>query len=267
LNLLSNAIKFSNAGSVYLRVDKLAQNARECVLRFQVIDQGVGISEAQQSRLFRPYSQANQSIAREFGGTGLGLSICKRLVELMGGSISVTSSPGKGSTFSFTVKAQLVQPAGSEAMVVTTPQEPVELVKTKPFRILLVEDNHINQKVASVMLTKLGYEVDVANNGVEALDAIGSQTYDLVLMDCFMPGMDGFEATRRIRESGASVAQIPIIAMTANAFQKDKENCLNAGMSDYLSKPVRQPELKAKLAFWLSGKTPCVHINASTANV
>jgi signal transduction histidine kinase/ActR/RegA family two-component response regulator len=267
LNLLSNAIKFSTAGSVYVRVDKVAQNARECVLRFQVIDQGVGISEAQQSRLFRPYSQANQSIAREFGGTGLGLSICKRLVELMGGSISVASAPGKGSTFSFTVKVNLVQATGSEPVLVAPPEAPVELAPTRPFRILVVEDNSINQKVATVMLTKLGYQVDVANNGFEALSALGSLSYDLVLMDCFMPRMDGFEATRRIREAGPALAQIPIIAMTANASQKDKDSCLDAGMTDYLSKPVRQAELKAKLAFWLAGKTPAVHLGASSANV
>jgi signal transduction histidine kinase/ActR/RegA family two-component response regulator len=242
LNLLSNAIKFTSEGEIVVRGELRLAASDGYELYFSVTDGGIGISEEQQARLFQPFSQANVSTARMFGGTGLGLAICKRLAGLMGGNIGVESRPAQGSCFWFTIRVGAAAP------------EPLRLVTksgtTGPatgFRLLLVEDNPINQKVARLVLDKLGYQVDVANNGFEALDAVDSVRYDLILMDCIMPEMDGFEATRRLRSAGGHAAEVPIIAMTANAFEDDRKACLAAGMNDFLSKPVRQSELAAKL--------------------
>jgi len=242
LNLLSNAIKFTSEGEIVVRGELRSAASDGYELYFSVTDGGIGISEEQQARLFQPFSQANASTARMFGGTGLGLAICKRLAGLMGGNIGVESRPAQGSCFWFTIRVGGAAP------------EPLRLVTqsgtTAPatgFRLLLVEDNPINQRVARLVLDKLGYQVDVANNGFEALDAVDSVRYDLILMDCIMPEMDGFEATRRLRSAGGRAAEVPIIAMTANAFEDDRKACLAAGMNDFLSKPVRQTELAAKL--------------------
>ncbi len=242
LNLLSNAIKFTSEGEIVVRGELRSAASDGYELYFSVTDGGIGISEEQQARLFQPFSQANASTARMFGGTGLGLAICKRLAGLMGGNIGVESRPAQGSCFWFTIRVGAAAP------------EPLRLVAQSGtigpatgFRLLLVEDNPINQKVARLVLDKLGYQVDVANNGFEALDAVDSVRYDLILMDCIMPEMDGFEATRRLRSAGGRAAEVPIIAMTANAFEDDRKACLAAGMNDFLSKPVRQSELAAKL--------------------
>ena len=242
LNLLSNAIKFTAEGEIAVRVELRAASRDGYELYFSVKDKGIGISEEQQSRLFQPFSQAEASTARMFGGTGLGLAISKRLVNLMGGKIGVESRSGEGSLFWFTIRvgASVSLPARAPGPVKTA--DPATGV-----RLLLVEDNPINQKVALLMLHKLGYQIDVANNGFEALSAVASTHYDLVLMDCVMPEMDGFEATRRLRSGGGRGAEIPIIAMTANAFADDRKACLAAGMTDFLSKPVRQAELATKL--------------------
>ena len=251
LNLLSNAVKFTNRGKVELRCELLKQTAADVELRFTVADNGVGMTPEQQARLFQPFSQAHVSTTRKFGGTGLGLAICKRLVEMMNGAIGARSIHGSGSDFWFTVKvlASGSLPASRQVAPVYRLHRDAKL---REFRILLVEDNTINQKVAQLMIKDLGFTVDVANNGLEALTAFGATHYDLVLMDCLMPEMDGFEATRRIRSNGAGGLLTPIIAMTANAFAQDREECLAAGMTDYLSKPVRQQELKEKLDYWLS---------------
>lgn len=252
LNLVSNAVKFSERGKVELRVEVAHFDNTEYQLHFTVTDHGIGMTEAQQNRLFQPFSQADSAIARRFGGTGLGLVICKRLAELMGGTIGVESRPGEGSSFWFTIKAGQC----SQTIPHRTPDcdHPSSKPAHTDFRILLVEDNTINQKVGRLMLKNLGYRADVASNGIEALAAISATSYDLVLMDCLMPEMDGFEATRRIRSQSGFGSQVPIIAMTANAFAEDRDTCLAAGMTDYLAKPVRQAELQEKLEFWLSGK-------------
>jgi signal transduction histidine kinase/ActR/RegA family two-component response regulator len=246
LNLLSNAIKFTAEGEIVVRVELRSASSTDCStgceLYFSVNDNGIGISPEQQSRLFQPFSQAEASTARMFGGTGLGLAISKRLVDLMGGTIGVESRPNEGSRFWFTiaVRASVAEPPRPVAPVPATPP-------ATGFRLLLVEDNPINQKVACLMLHKLGYQVDVASNGLEALSAFASARYDLILMDCVMPEMDGFEATRRLRASAGHAAEVPIVAMTANAFADDRKACLAAGMNDFLSKPVRHSELAAKL--------------------
>jgi signal transduction histidine kinase/ActR/RegA family two-component response regulator len=242
LNLLSNAIKFTAKGEVAVRVELRAASCDGYELYFSVKDQGIGISEEQQSRLFQPFSQADTSTARMFGGTGLGLAISKRLVDLMGGSIGVESRSGEGSLFWFTIRV------GASSAVPARPPVAAKAADPTGARLLLVEDNPINQKVALLMLHKLGYQVDVANNGFEALSAVASAHYDLILMDCVMPEMDGFETTRRLRSDGGHGGEVPIIAMTANAFADDRKACLAAGMNDFLSKPVRQAELASLLA-------------------
>lgn len=253
LNLLSNAVKFTEQGTIKLKVELVDFRHGEYELRFSVTDQGIGLTEQQQAKLFQPFSQADASTARKFGGTGLGLAICKRLTELMGGQIGVISRLGHGSSFWFTIKALASEraPVKVQAPAQTASNDDA---RKKDFHILLVEDNSINQKVARLMLKNMGYGADIAKNGTEAVAAIGAKHYDLILMDCLMPEMDGFEATRRIRSQNGYGSQVPIIAMTANAFAQDREACLASGMTDYLSKPVRETELRSKLDFWLAGK-------------
>lgn len=255
LNFLSNAIKFTETGSVTLRVEALPSPEGSARLRFSVIDNGIGISPEGQARLFQPFTQADASIARRFGGTGLGLAICKRLVELMGGTIGVDSRVGLGSSFWFTLPVQPCsdKPAvtRSETPSVTPIASATSPIPTGLPRILLIEDNVINQRVATLLLKRLGYTAAIAENGLEGSQAAAATQYDLILMDCSMPEMDGFQATRVIRQGPNRGASIPIIAMTANAYTSDREACLAAGMSDYLAKPVREIELKDMLEKWL----------------
>jgi signal transduction histidine kinase/ActR/RegA family two-component response regulator len=250
LNLLSNAIKFTAAGKVEVKAELGACLPDACELRFSVSDEGIGMTPEQQGKLFQPFSQAEPCTTRKFGGTGLGLAICKRLTELMGGQIGVESIRGQGSTFRFTVR---VRPSERSTTPVAgaIPQPRSSRAAVKSARILLVEDNIINQKVALAMLKNLGYHADVAWNGREAVTAATCRYYDLILMDCLMPEVDGFEATRSLRAHGGHCEKLPIIAMTANAFAEDRDACLAAGMTDYLSKPVREAELAKKLECWL----------------
>ena len=262
MNLMSNAVKFSPVaqpdamGSIELHVDALPSPTGDYVLLFTVTDEGIGMTPEQQAKLFRPFSQADASTVRKFGGTGLGLAICKRLSELMGGLIGVKSSPGEGSSFWFTIRALPGQEAAAGPKAARD-SHLMTLGKGNK-RVLLIEDNKINQKVAVLMLKRLGVEVDIANNGAEALLAIDSHEYGLLLMDCQMPEMDGFEATRRIRAQSGHCAAVPIIAMTASAFAEDRDACLAVGMNDYLSKPVREGELRSKLEQWLQGCEPAL---------
>jgi signal transduction histidine kinase/ActR/RegA family two-component response regulator len=274
LNLLSNAIKFTPAGKIELRASVKPAGDSGFELFFSVTDEGIGISEAQQRNLFQPFSQADAHINRQFGGTGLGLTICKMLVELMGGKIGVTSRLGQGSCFWFTIKmlpsenaaAQVSGWTGSQTALrsllgacgesagapgSSISRSPTPAAPVKNSRLLLVDDNAVNQKVAVMMLKKLGYHADVAKNGQEALQLIDERHYDLVFMDCIMPELDGLETTRILRSKGGYAATVPVIAMTANAFIEDRKACLAAGMSDYLSKPVRESELSRKLECWL----------------
>jgi PAS domain S-box-containing protein len=272
VNLLGNAVKFTDKGSVMVSVSGEAQGDSQYRLYFVVRDTGIGISPDRRDRLFQSFSQVDASTTRRFGGTGLGLAISKRLCELMGGTMWVESSgiSGEGAEFHFTILVGIAtgplprettnvsNMAGKSVLIVDDNNSNRDLAPTPsdsafaqryPLRILLAEDNLINQKVALKMLAKLGYRGDVASNGLEALEAVKGIPYDVILMDCQMPEMDGYEATRqiRLREQPGRQKTVYIIAMTAHAMKGDREECLAAGMNDYLSKPVREAELRAAL--------------------
>ncbi len=239
-NLLSNAVKFTSDGSVNVSVC-LASGTPELTLMFAVEDTGIGISADKLSSVFESFTQADASTTRMYGGTGLGLTICSRLVEMMGGEISLSSEVGVGSTFRFSILARpATEPAGSPADI-RTPQAHFE----RPLRILVAEDNLVNQKVVTRVLDRIGLEADLACDGVEAFDAAQRRAYDVVLMDVQMPRMDGLEATRAIRSRGGH--QPHIIALTANAMEGDRERCLEAGADDYLTKPITVDALRQVL--------------------
>jgi signal transduction histidine kinase/ActR/RegA family two-component response regulator len=258
-NLVSNAIKFTESGKITLRVaeETISSShnpppAQRCRLRFSVIDTGIGLTPEMVAKLFQPFTQADGSTTRKFGGTGLGLAIVKKLAEGFNGSVGVESEPGRGSTFWFSAEFQLQAGSPPVSRETDLPQQirkPAP-VQTGSLRILLAEDNVVNQKVATHLLERLGYSVTLALNGREVLARLAESTYDVVLMDCHMPEMDGFEATRKIRqrEHTQGAANVRIIALTADAMEGDREKCLAAGMDDYLSKPMRVEELKAVLA-------------------
>ncbi|WP_079435108.1 ATP-binding protein [Zoogloea sp. LCSB751] len=252
INLLSNAVKFTEAGEVELRACRGDGQA----LLFSVRDTGIGIAPAAQAHIFDAFSQEDTSITRKFGGTGLGLSICSRLIELMGGRIWVDSTPGQGSTFYFTLPCQTpaANAGTSTAAPSSPPPAPTEEANAAGARVLLVEDNPVNQRLAQVLLQKRGYAVSLAENGADALDMVGAGRFDVVLMDMQMPVLDGLEATRRIRELEQANGQsrVPIIAMTANAMNGDRERCLDAGMDDYLTKPIKAQELYDRVEASLS---------------
>jgi ammonium transporter, Amt family len=240
-NLLGNAVKFTEKGGVSLHVAVEEDQADAALVRVSVRDTGIGIPQDRLHRLFQSFSQVDASTTRKFGGTGLGLAISMRIVQLMGGEIHVESVPDKGSTFWFSVKLPKCRFQEAAATPVGSRDEtPV----AKGARILLVEDNEINQLVAQEILSQAGYECELANNGREAVEQVTTGDFDLVVMDCQMPVMDGFEATERIRrhESGRG-GHVPIVALTANAVKGDRERCLAVGMDGYVTKPVESREL------------------------
>jgi PAS domain S-box-containing protein len=255
-NLLGNAVKFIEKGSVSLHISVDKENEQCTTLRFVVRDSGIGISHDKQEDIFKPFTQADGSTTRKFGGTGLGLSICKNLVELMGGEIGVESSAGNGATFWFTVvlEKQRGETVSRQTMLAESVSPDVAPATARPHRrLLLAEDDPINQLVASTFMNKLGYSFDIVNNGLEALQALSERHYDLVLMDCMMPVMGGFEAVALIRSAESDVLNhtIPVIALTAKAVVGDREACLAAGMNDYLRKPLRSLDLTEMLEKWL----------------
>ncbi len=247
LNLIGNALKFTDRGRVIVRARRApGDSGARPVLRLEVEDTGIGISPEAMSRLFTPFFQADQSNHRRFGGTGLGLVISKRLAEAMGGELSVESASGRGSTFRMSLPLEALADAPA-ATAVAVPRVPLA------GQVLLVEDNLVNRMLAVAMLNNLGIEVTEAENGQAALERMQGSRFDLVLMDCQMPVMDGFEATREIRarERAALAPRIPIIAVTANAMSGDAERCLQAGMDSYLAKPYTLETLRGALAPWL----------------
>jgi len=241
LNLGSNAVKFTDDGCITLSVRRDGD-----FLRFEVRDTGIGISRNVIHRLFEPFFQADSSTTRTYGGSGLGLVICKNLVEMMGGEIGVESEVGRGSNFWFAIPCR---ESNGENL---SPEKSGGDARCRDgIRVLLAEDNLVNQKVANTILQRLGCHVDCVVNGAEAVEAARQGVHNVILMDCQMPVMDGYEATRRIRSYDS---QIPIIALTANAVKGDRELCLQAGMTDYLSKPIRIDALEAMLARWVPGE-------------
>jgi len=224
-----------------------------------VRDTGIGIAPEAQARLFKAFSQADGSTSRRFGGTGLGLAISKQLVELMGGRVQIESEAGRGSTFSFT--ARLLQAARTHVAKASNAANPGAAALAPGLsrgRVLLVEDNGVNQELAKAMLHHLGFEVDTAADGRAGVTAESAHDYDAVLMDCQMPEMDGFQATAaiRLREAGAGASafaprRVPILALTANAMQGDRERCITGGMDDYLAKPFTKDQLAAMLERWI----------------
>ncbi|MCX7172825.1 MAG: ATP-binding protein [Proteobacteria bacterium] len=258
-NLIGNAIKFTPQGKVDVRVHKVRTDADRVVLHIEVSDTGIGIDAAVQEQIFEPFRQADGSTTRRFGGTGLGLSICTQIVELLGGRIGMTSTPGVGSVFWFDVPFTLQapqpdapQPDGREsprpAGLDAAPERRTGIHPAG--RLLVAEDNQINRQLAQAMLAKLGWECDLVENGQEAIDALSQRRYAGVLMDCQMPVMDGYAATRAIRvmeDLAGQVQRLPIIALTAHAMEGDKEKCLEAGMDAYLAKPYSSESLQKTL--------------------
>ncbi len=236
INLVSNAIKFTESGSVEVSVEKLTETDGTVDLECCVRDTGIGLSAEQQQRLFKPFTQADNSVTRKYGGTGLGLSICKDLVELMGGKIDVMSAPGQGSTFTFSV--HLLLPTDID---LAKPAKEVAQ-NLSGMRVLLVEDNQVNQLVAKTLLSRAGIDVTVANDGRQAVEILAlAHVFDVVLMDIQMPNMDGLEATQVIRRE--LKLNLPIVALTAHAIEEERQRCYDAGMDGHITKPINPQEL------------------------
>jgi signal transduction histidine kinase/CheY-like chemotaxis protein len=252
LNYVGNAIKFTEAGTIALRAKAVEDVGGVVTVRFEVEDTGIGIASDDVTRLFTAFEQADRSTTRKYGGTGLGLAITRQLAEMMGGTIGVDSQPGRGSTFWFTARFKRSQSiAGPAVAPRATGQMEAQLLEGYGgCRLLLVEDNPVNRKVALALLRVTGLPVDIAENGAQAVEMVGKGGYDLVLMDMHMPVMDGLQATRAIRLLPGCEA-LPIVAMTANAFEEERQHCLDAGMNDHLGKPVRPELLFATLLKWL----------------
>jgi len=275
MNLIGNSVKFTKKGEITLTVTCRQPSQ----LQFAIQDTGIGISRDRIDTLFQPFVQADNSISRRYGGTGLGLTICKFLVQLMGGNIWVesqgnvggnppldwqtTSSTLKGSTFYFTIA--LVPDVAGAMVTAAKPAIAANdgnslMAETLPLKILVVEDNLVNQRIATLMLLKkFGYQVDVANNGIEAVKKASQQSYDLIFMDVQMPEMDGLTATKLIRENLSIAIQPYIVAMTGNAMPEDRQACFDVGMQDYISKPVKSSEMARMFAKYAKYKDVAVN--------
>ncbi|MBE9539976.1 MAG: response regulator, partial [Proteobacteria bacterium] len=249
VNLGNNAVKFTDRGEVVIKISPLSSEGNQVKLQFDVADTGIGMTEEQQARLFQPFSQADSSTTRTYGGTGLGLAICRELTGMMGGEIWVKSEAGKGSVFSFTAnfgKGHIAISSKSDRR-----HQFEDAVKhLRGARILMVEDNELNQELAREILETNGMLVSIANDGQQAIDILQTQPFDGVLMDCQMPVLDGYEATRRLRQD-KRFKDLPILAMTANAMAGDRAKALACGMNDHIPKPINVSLLLETMAKWI----------------
>ena len=250
-NLLGNALKFSREGEVCLSISKIEESDASLLLRFEIRDEGIGIPEDSIGKIFQAFTQADSSSTRRYGGTGLGLPIVKNLVELMNGKLGVESKVGVGSVFwvilPFT-KQEALQV--SDLSIYSPPERQEFPSEMKDRKLLVVEDDLVNQAIMTGMLEKLGYKVDITANGIEALNNLKQKSYDLIFMDCLMPQMDGFETTRIIRELESkqeSINPVPIVAITAKAMKDDRQKCLDVGMNEFITKPILMNDLKEAL--------------------
>jgi CheY-like chemotaxis protein len=253
LNLLSNAIKFTPAGGrVQVTVNSAAPRANPTLVRIEVRDSGIGMNEAALARIFERFTQADSSTTRRFGGSGLGLAISWRLVQIMGGRLEVESAPAKGSVFHFTIPLRAIEPAPASPATQARPEMKLNL------RVLVAEDNAVNQKIIAAQLAQLGCHTTIVSDGAEALAALAKEPLpDVVLMDCHMPNLDGWEATRQIRgwtrDPNAlrkQAATLPIVALTAAALPEERTRCLEAGMNAFLAKPMKVAELHRVLTHY-----------------
>ena len=256
MNLASNAVKFTEQGNVTLAVELMSQEGNAATILFRMRDTGLGMNAATVGRLFDRFVQAEKSTTRRFGGTGLGLAISRNLLKLMGSDIKVSSEPNQGSCFEFELSLGVFTPT---LRLSTLPSQP----NSKPLsgqgkRILVVEDNPLNLKLTMRLLANLGFATDAAENGKVALDLLKQNSYAMILMDCQMPILDGFSATRELRTWGSSenplevlASQTPVIGVTADALHGSREACLEAGMNDYLAKPFRIEQFDALLNRWM----------------
>jgi CheY-like chemotaxis protein len=251
LNLGSNAIKFTTKGNIGVRCRVVDETPENLLLRWDVSDSGIGISRNEQQKLFTAFEQADNSMTRKYGGSGLGLAISKRLTQMMGGEIGVTSEPGKGSTFWFTTRLDKAIDSTQRTPLVGT-EKPAVLLRDRfpASRILLAEDEPVNQEVSRCLLEDVGLHIDLAENGQQALELAQKHRYTLILMDLQMPHMNGIDAAKAIR--AASLNQtVPILAMTANVFEEDRQACHDAGMNDHIAKPIDPEKLYGSLLKWL----------------
>ncbi|MDP1995707.1 MAG: ATP-binding protein, partial [Gallionella sp.] len=249
VNFVDNAIKFTEQGRIAIRTKKIDEDATSCLVRFEVQDNGIGMSAAEKAKLFQPFQQADTSSTRQYGGAGLGLAICRQLAEMMqDGEVGVESIPGQGSTFWLNVR---LYKAGQPFCTENKSGADMQPAAISGARILLAENNLFNQQVATEFLENAGATVCVAQNGKEAIDLLAHDRFDCMLMDIQMPVLDGFEATRLIRANPA-MAGMPVIAMTANASDEDRERCLAAGMNDFIGKPFKPDAFYAVIAKWLA---------------
>jgi CheY-like chemotaxis protein len=250
-NLLSNAIKFTERGVVKLKVGATETSPGLWQIKVDVVDTGIGMNEATRNKLFSTFTQADASITRRFGGSGLGLAITRQLARLMGGDVTVTSEPGIGSTFTLTFVAEGVNdeaPAPGDDLPVLPVATEEKVRSLRGIKILLVDDNAVNRQVAKLFTAQFSPKFVEGINGQEALDRLHDEDFDLVLLDIHMPVMDGKETIRRIRASAEKWRDIPVLALTADAMSGDRERYLALGMTDYVSKPLDQKELAAKIA-------------------
>jgi signal transduction histidine kinase/ActR/RegA family two-component response regulator len=263
-NLAGNAVKFTERGSVEVHASVVEESAGNVLLRFEVVDTGIGIAKEDQWRLFTAFEQADNSMARKYGGAGLGLAISERLVRMMGGEIGVKSEAGKGSTFWFTARLGRVAESAATAAVPSSADVDELVARHAGARILVVEDDPNSQDAMRCLLEALGFRVDIAGDGYDGVTKAGQNDYDLVLMDVQMPRMNGLDATQRIRQLPQCVG-LPIIALTANAFDEDRQLCLDIGMNDFLAKPVLPEVFYATLRKWLEARRQRTYVRVGSA--